>query len=587
MKHTILNICLCAVSTLAPCGTLSAAVNSVQETTEIAPKDAYKAVVKVITYNADGEKLATGTGVFIDEKGICVAPYMLFKGAARAEVFDFKANRLNVERIVGANSNYDLVTFTTSGGKKIAFFDIDNAFSATAGMPLTLLHYSMNKKSGKTPVNITKSDKYNDYTYLYTTAANTEENFGCPLMDAAGKLVGFVQKNVKEGAEGACAIDARFIGKLGTGSGNLLNTDLRSINIPKALPDDEKDALLALYMISSADSLTAITAFNDFTAAFPENAEGYMLRGAFFASHQNYDGCEENFKAAFERAGGEASTVGVDAVHNELSKIIYQKALYNPNPVYNDWTLTRAAQEAEQAYTAKPAANYLLQWGRCLFSDRKFVEAHDKFLKLAQESSNTKDGNWSSVAQAENWFYAARSLELAGGDSLLVISLLDSCITKCSKPYTRTSAPYFLERAQRLQQAGELRRAVLDYNEYEKIVGPSNLNATFYYLREQLEVEARMYQQAMDDIRVAILREPNEPLYKIEEALLLLRVGMFDESIAACKQLLKTLPDSSDAYKIMGIAYGEQGKKVQARTALKKAKELGDATAEAYLEKYK
>ena len=63
-------------------------------------------------------------------------------------------------------------------------------------------------------------------------------------------------------------------------------------------------------------------------------------------------------------------------------------------------------------------------------------------------------------------------------DSMQVITLLDSCITHLPQPVNARYAQYYLERSRRLIQAA-LRKAVFDYNEYEKIIGPRNLNANF------------------------------------------------------------------------------------------------------------
>ncbi len=45
--------------------------------------------------------------------------------------------------------------------------------------------------------------------------------------------------------------------------------------------------------------------------------------------------------------------------------------------------------------------------------------------------------------------------------------------------------------------------------------------------------------------------------------------------------------DLADIYKIKGIAHGELKQKQQAVACLTKAKELGDDTADSYIQKYK
>lgn len=549
-------------------------------------KDAYKGVVNVIAYNQDGTIRHTGVGVFIDNNGTCASTYGLLEGAASADVIDYKGNKLKVHRILGANATYDLVKFSVIGAKKIESFSIPGTSFVSAGAPLYMLHYTTDKKGAATNVSITKSDDYNAYKYFHTSAKNIDTNFGCPLIDENGNLIAFVQQNVERNDSSSCAIDARFLNDINITMTGAMNSDLRGILIPKALPEKESDALTVIYMLDSNDSLNTITALNDFIEAYPDNAEGFSNRAKFFADKQQYALCEQDFATAITKAGNEASTVKADEIYNELSKAIFKKAVYMPNPAYGDWTLERAYKEAEQAYAINPKSFYLLQLGRCLFASKKYQEAYEKFYQLASQKPQSDDENWSPLAQAENWFYAARSLELAGGDTLQVIALMDSTISKCPTPYTKLSAQYFLERAQRLQRAGMMRKAVMDYNEYEKIIGPNNLNEQFYYIREQAELKGGMYQQALDDIRTAILRAPNDPGLKVEEALVLLRAGLYDDAITSCNTLLKDYPEASDCYKIMGIAYGELGQKKQAQEALTKAKELGDTTADHYLQVY-
>ena len=137
-----------------------------------------------------------------------------------------------------------------------------------------------------------------------------------------------------------------------------------------------------------------------------------------------------------------------------------------------------------------------------------------------------------------------------------------------------------------MEKVNEYRKAALDYVEYEKIIGPKNLNDKFYYLREQAEIKCRMYQQALDDIRTAMAFNPKDPFYPVEEAVVLLQAGLYPEAIGACEKSLKMLPENPDCYKIMGIAYGELNDTKKAQEYLKKAKDLGDPTIDTFIQKY-
>lgn len=548
-------------------------------------KDAGKAVFNIITYKADGSILHSGHGIFISNTGEGLSLYSFFENASRAEVIDSKGTKYPVFRILGASSTNDLVRFSITGGKKISYFDLADAATADTTSNLNLISYSTEKKNKPIRVKVTSADTYDSLKYYTTTVTNTPSYMGCPIATDEGRIVGITQTNVEKNAKGACAIDARFALNLTVGKMGGLNSDLRNIDIPKAIPANEKDALTYLYLISSADSATYMTALNDFISQFPENAEGYANRAKYYSQLKQYAMADQDFAKAAEVVKEGKSTIKADEIHNDYSKTIYQKAVYAPKDDYSSWTLEKALDEARKAYAISPNPFYLLQEGRCLFSMKKYKEAHQSFLNLAQ-SADRDSSQWSPTAKSEAWFYAARSLELANGDSLQVIALMDSAINRLPQPLDQSTAQYLFERATRLVRAGKFRLAVKDYTNYEQIIGPSNLTAQFYYLKEQAELNSRMYQQALDDIRTALSKAPNDELYMVEEALVLLRAGLYEEAAKQCEKTIASYPNNSDAYKIMGLSYGELKQKAKAISYLKKAKELGDKTAESFMERY-
>lgn len=165
--------------------------------------------------------------------------------------------------------------------------------------------------------------------------------------------------------------------------------------------------------------------------------------------------------------------------------------------------------------------------------------------------------------------------------------MLDSAIARFAKPYDKKVAPYLWERAELLNVAGKYREAVLDYKEYEHVVGFNNLNDNFYYRREQAAVEGKMYQQAIDDINRAIALKPNDYLYNVERASLMVRLGMFEEAIRSANKAIQLNNEGTDAYRIIGIAYGESKQKKLCIENLEKAVELGDEHAQELLDQYK
>ena len=122
-------------------------------------------------------------------------------------------------------------------------------------------------------------------------------------------------------------------------------------------------------------------------------------------------------------------------------------------------------------------------------------------------------------------------------------------------------------------------------NEYEKLMS-ANINDNFYYIRHQAHIQARLYQQALNDINQAIQMNPQETLYYAEKASLQVRVGLFDDAIVTAKECIAIAPDNSDGYLFLGLAQCMKGDKRQGIDNLKKAKDLGDPQADGLIEKY-
>lgn len=592
MKKILLCFCLGACALSPTLATPAQLPSSMTQTTS--NPNSNKALFNIVTYNEKGDLLRSGNGFFIDEQGTGIAAFTLFDGAYRAEVIDYKGDKLPVHRILGANSTYDLVKFSTLGAKKIAALALAEHPQCDAGTPVQLLTYTGKKKANPTLINIKKADDFNGFKY-YEVQANNEEKFqGCPLTDATGAVVAIAQRNIVEGAQHLCAVDSRFIQQLQITNMSILNSDLQAIKIPKGLPENEKDALTYIYMLGYKDSIPALHANNDFIASYPENAEGYTNRGTFYAQHRDYAHSEQDFAQALELAGKEKSTIKADEVYNKISKLMLAKVMNDPQTTAPNWTIDNAIAAAHKAYELNASPFHMLQQAHCLLQKKEYKQAYDNYYRINTQSFDQAN-QWSAQAKIETWDYAARAYELgmqAGQipatreDSLHLITLADSLIAALPKPYYPGDAHCFFERAQRYQQLGFYQKAVLDLFEYEKIIGPKNLNDKFYYMREQLEMKARMYQQALDDIRTAKAFNPKDPFYPVEEALVLLNAGLYPEAIETCATYLKQLPGNPDCYKIMGIAYGQLGKKKEALTHLQKAKELGDPTADAFIQKY-
>lgn len=226
MKHTSKYLLL-ALSFLFSVATVSAQVKL---------KDALKAVVQVKAFDAANQLIASGNGFYVSDKGDVVCAYQVLAKADRAEVTDMKGKTFALARILGADSSNDLIRFSTAATSSTPFFRLCDA-PVSQGSALQIVRFSKDKKQKPEAVTVTADAPYNLYKYYDLSVANEDRNMMCPLLDEEGTLVAMTQKNMKKDATTACAIDARFIQSLTMSSTAAIQSDLRALALPKALPE--------------------------------------------------------------------------------------------------------------------------------------------------------------------------------------------------------------------------------------------------------------------------------------------------------------------------------------------------------------
>lgn len=538
---------------------------------QAAGDDARKSVINITTYDADGKLLKSGNGFYVGERGEAVALYDLFDGASKAVAIDANGKRHDVSRIIGASDTYDVVRFRVDTEKNDYLTPAPS--QGTEGAAVEIVPYSVEKKSRPVAARISSVTTFESYSYYTLDTANEDQYAGCPVTDAAGQVVGIAQKNVTKDAAGLCAIDVRAATTLSAGTLGYISRDLKAIHIPTALPANETDALNYIYMLGMTrqDSMTHVTAYADFIAAYPANADIYLERAKFYASRHDYARSEADIAHVVDEFPDKAAEA-----HYVLGRIIYEKMTTAPQPPYADWSLEKALAESQAASQADNQPLYVMQAGECQFALKQYDKAYESFLAVTR----------TPLASSQVFYYAARALELAGGDSLQILALADSAVARCAKPYQHAAAPYLFARASYRVRYGLYREAVTDYNDYADIMGTSNLNAHFHYLREQAELKGHLYQQALDDIDAAIEKQPGEALYHMERAVIQVLVANYEEGLASAREAMRLAPKDPEGYRLAGLAEGELGRKAQARELLQKAKELGSASAETLIQRY-
>ncbi len=539
-------------------------------------ENARKAVFSIVTYTKDGQILSTGNGFYIDEQGTGVSDYSLFKGAERAIIITANGKELPVKYMMGANDMYDVVKFKTDFDKKAEALQPATLPSST-GETVYLVPYSTQKSSKGQTGTIAKVDTIGEQQYYYTlTMQTTEKTVSCPIMNAAGQVVGMIQKNNDSESKESFAIGIRYLTDLTINALSVNDLALNSIGIKKGLPEDESQALVYLYMASGVyASNQYFDLLNDFISQYPNNMEGYLRRATYYINigdDTHYALAVEDLKKMLDVAEKK------DEAHYNIAKLIYSYQLnIGDKKPYASWTFDYALNEINEALAITQEPIYYQLQGDIYFAMQKFTEAYTAYDKV----------NKSKLASAATFYSAAKAKELIEGtDKKEVIALMDSAIAFYPKPYGKDAAPYLYERARIKSDMEDYRGAVTDYNDfYDAMLGQTS--AEFHLIRSQAELNCRMYQQAINDINKAVELDPNNVTYWVEKGGIHIRVNQAAEAIQALTRAIKMDPENAPAYRMLGYAQIQNKEKDKGLANLQKAKDLGDEVADGLLQKYK
>ena len=519
-----------------------------------------KSVFTLTTFNKDGGIIASTQGVFIDNKGTAISTFKPFVGATKASIVDASGKSMNVDAILGADELYDVAKFRIIGATTAAPIA---SKASVAGEKVWLVPYSI-KKSPFQQEDISSVENFmTTYNYYIFSTSVPENAVGCPFVNKNGQVIGLMHTNGQ-----TTAIDANYAKQLKVTGLSTLDAALRETGIRTALPDTEQDAIT---MMTLKKGQIPVDVYNEYTQEFinkfPTSAFGYKEKALYLVDQEKYD------EAAKLMEQGIKKSAAKDEAHSNYADLIYQKIAYKGDSTYTAWTLDKAIDEAQKAYAAKPQPVYKHQEAQINFLKGNYQKACDMFLDLTK--SNLNGGElYFEAAQAKTHLKApAQEIEI----------LLDSAISVGAR--TGMAGNYYLARANFLNEQGQYRRAIQDYNMYDSIARP--VDASFFYTRYQCETKLRMWQPALLDIARACYLAPKQPTFFAEWASLDLRVKRYDEGISAATHCTELAPEYADGYLLLGLLQKEKGLKDEAIKNLKKAQELGDTRAAEYLSKMK
>lgn len=530
-----------------------------------AVKNAAKSVFTITAFNKNGDITGSSHGVFVDNEGTAISDWSVLDGADHAVVIDANGKKMDVDYIYGANEIYDVAKFHVKGKTTGATLATSNA---TAGNTIYLVGYALKNpeiKEAKVKSVETFMEKYAYYLIDIDAPDNT---LSCPFVNAQGQVLGLMQISKLDYKINATS--ATYATDFNVTGLTVNDPTLRRTSIPTAIADDAEQARIGLILAGQgADSTKYAGTIENYIAKFPDLPDGYSTRAQMKMTYNDFAGAARDMETCIKK-----STEKDDA-HFTYARIIYQKEVYKSDIPYAPWSYDKALEETRQAYSINPLALYKHLEAQILYSKGEYSNAHDIFIDLTK----------SNLRNPELFFEAAQCKTMLNAPNEERLELIDSAIVMFNKPYPTDAAPYFIARASILEDMGQYRKAVADYNQYDTIMLGRH-NADFYYKREQCEVKGKLFQQALIDIEIAT-RISQDPLYVAEKASLLLRVNKKEEALETAEYCIAMDPDYPDAYLIKGLAQIQLGKKKEGLETLAKAKELGSDQADALIEKYK
>ena len=532
------------------------------------PKGVEKArqsVATVVTYK-QGVMLHNGTAVFAGEKGDVLSSHSLFVGADSAVVIDCKGVVRPVRHILGVNGMFDAIRVRVAADKKLKPLTV-TALPVVAGETLYQLGYGVGKGGFVETADVERVDSVYSCAY-YTLAKPMEQRFSAlPLVNGNGELVAVMQETAFGDTINSYAIGASLISNLAVTVPVYGKGYYPSMGIRTALPQNKEEALSCLYMQTIlGDSLSYKNVIDDFIALYPDSYEGYVSKAEYEAVMlRDLAAADQFWNKAFRLAANPAE------VHYGKAKAINSILQEGDSVSHEMLSKANVLSEIDKAIAADNQSLFINGKAEILLSHGDFAAAAECYESLAATDMRSAE----VFAKASQCYRAVENY----GKS---VAMLDSALSCFDEATGKAAAPYVLTRALVNAAAGKYRNAVFDYNRYEELMN-GRLGANFYYLREQAELSAKMYRQALNDIDTAIYLEPQNVAYYIEKGLLCYRLKLTDEGIRTLKEAEVFAPTASDVHYLLGRLHIQKGENEVALPYLKRAIELGHPDAEAVL----
>ncbi len=527
-------------------------------------KKAAKSVCTILTYGDDSTLRDKAQGVFISDDGTCLTDYRLLAGADSAAIVTKEGKTCPVKYVVGCDDIYDLAKLRADVKSSTPLPLAASPANIGDKVYVVLYSESKNPQLKEAKVSAVEDARDGDKYYTLTTRAKLTAR-SCPVVNTEGGLLGLFQAGGNDTTAYACG--ARMAAGLSFDAFMFQDVAASAVRLLKRLPDKENDAQVALVMgRSSMDDARYAAYLEIYKEMFPASPYAYEQLAALHVATDKQAAMDEireasslyankdeglyalaKFKyAATDSLGGEKGFTLSDALDDVQGAIAV-----NPLPLY--YNLEAQVETALGDHGAARAA-----YAKVLGSNLCSVEALSGYIQ---------------------------SNAMLGADDREQLALVDSLRTLYSSTLGKDSVELLYTKAVYLDRIGDYNGALRCLSVYSAAYDELMTDAFFYY-REQIAMKAKRYQQAMDDIKRALLIKPDDMTYLVEYAGLCIIANDYDNAISVLERCHSADKGNADINRLLGLSLLQLGRKEEGRKHLTLAVEAGDDVAARLLEQY-
>ena len=214
---------------------------------------------------------------------------------------------------------------------------------------------------------------------------SSEENV--PLLTADGAVLALTQPDAGGNTAHSFGLSAGYANQLQINTTDLLSSTYRNIGIRKGWPKDPEQATVALFLTTNAQTpQQQLETLNDFIAAFPNLADGYLNRANLYAYSRtalsdNPAQQADYLNKALEdiRTAGKQANQPSEVLYNQ-AKLIFGVSASDSTLQQKGWTIQDAIETLDKAIAASDLPLYHQLKGDIYVSQDNYPAAFDEYM---------------------------------------------------------------------------------------------------------------------------------------------------------------------------------------------------------------